>query len=323
MPKTTIEWVSTYAEDGSFTDGYSVNPIKAVNIETGKRGHFCTKVSAECLNCYAESYNLRFGVGLKYTAANLSKVRFELDTRELEQLAKMEEPVTIFPCDMTDLFHERITPWQRDRVFHWFSRMRQHTIMVLTKRPEEAVEYFRQVKAEAVDQFGEDCELLPPRNIKFGVSVGDQKTADERREHFKKIDAVSKFVSYEPALGPVDWTGWEFVNQIITGGESGPSARPYDPQWFRQTRDWCHAHGIAYFHKQNGAFISRDQLKLAGRSLEGLPARVLKRPVVIDGDELFKVGKKLSGRLLDGKEYNGIAPLPSDETWLGVCDVQS
>lgn len=60
------------------------------------------------------------------------------------------------------------------------------------------------------------------------------------------------FQSYEPALGSVNWSGWEFVSQIIAGGESGAGARPADPQWFRDARDWCGANGKAFFFKQWG-----------------------------------------------------------------------
>src|SRR6202012_186572 len=70
------------------------------------------------------------------------------------------------------------------------------------------------------------------------------------------------FVSYEPALGPIDWSGWEFLRWLISGGESGPDARPTHPDWHRGARDFCAAHGIAYFFKQWGNWwpeLDRDR----------------------------------------------------------------
>jgi len=134
----------------------------------------------------------------------------------------------------------------------------------------------------------------PLPNVWLGVSVEDQTRADERREDFRNTPAAVKFVSYEPALGYVNWAGWSFVDQIIGGGESGPNARPSHPQWFRDTRDWCSAEGVHYFHKQNGEYASVSEV-------EG-PGEHYRFP---DGATVRKVGKKRAGRLLDGVEHNG------------------
>lgn len=123
----------------------------------------------------------------------------------------------------------------------------------------------------------------PLRNCHLGVSVEDQKTADERIPLLLQTPAAKRFVSYEPALGPVDfhpflWSPhWEvqesaeesrhredcpcngtgfmppMINQIIVGGESGPGARPFDIQWARQTITQCKAAGVKGFVKQMGS----------------------------------------------------------------------
>jgi protein gp37 len=91
----------------------------------------------------------------------------------------------------------------------------------------------------------------PTNNVWLGVSVENQKAADERRESFKAIPAVRKFVSYEPALEDVNWSGWEFVNQIIFGGESGPHKRQCAPAWAQHTLEFCRSNDIAFFCKQD------------------------------------------------------------------------
>jgi protein gp37 len=108
-----------------------------------------------------------------------------------------------------------------------------------------------------------------------------------------------KFVSYEPALGPVDWSGWEFVNQIIGGGESGPRARPMHPAWQRATRDFCAAQGIAYFFKQHGEFIAHPAPGATWPDGQSVPADL--EPVTYE-----RVGKKAAGRLLDGIQHDGM-----------------
>lgn len=94
--------------------------------------------------------------------------------------------------------------------------------------------------------------------------------------------AAVRFVSYEPALGPVDFTrivmpdgdslGTGLFNDgedsgidwLIVGGESGPYARPFDIAWARSVIDQCKSASVACFVKQLGSAIT-------GLNLEGPP----------------------------------------------------
>jgi len=152
--------------------------------------------------------------------------------------------------------------------------------------------------------------MSPLSNVHLGVSVENQDAADERREYLRQCPAAVKFVSYEPALGPVDWTGWEFVSQIISGGESGPGARPSHPNWHRATRDFCQENGIAYFFKAWGAWLGVDYIGEVNDSLiwkraDGSNRLISKEPPMSfgDGHGAVRVGKKAAGHLLDGKEW--------------------
>jgi protein gp37 len=129
-----------------------------------------------------------------------------------------------------------------------------------------------------------------------GVTVEDQDRADERREAFKNTPAAVKWVSYEPALGPVDWTGWEFVDQITSGGETGHGARPSYPNWHRAARDFCIEKGIKYFFKQHGAFLHASQM------IDSVHYNS-----AIDGDPTHRdvfVKVRTKERLLDGRTWD-------------------
>ena len=209
-----------------------------------------------------------------------------------------------------------------------------HTFQVLTKRPDRMASllnspHFRKMVAQAAYRHAHDRvdagdrhdrimdgAMWPLPNVWAGTSVENQEWADKRQAHFEATPAAVKFVSYEPALGPVDWTGWEFVDQIIGGGESGPSARPAHPDWFRETRDFCAENKIAYFHKQNGEFAPGE---IAGDYLN--PDKRAKGMSLFDGrwdecwseveghcddePDVYRVGKKRAGRLLDGVTHDG------------------
>ena len=158
--------------------------------------------------------------------------------------------------------------------------------------------------------------LWPLSNLWLGVSVENQAAADERREQLERCPAAVKYVSYEPALGPVDWTGWEFVSQIISGGESGPGARPSHPDWHRATRDFCQKHGIAYFFKAWGAWVPfgqrQDHAAISKHASKcwldiwGQPCHPTYSAMMHEPLALFRVGKKRAGRLLDGRTWDKI-----------------
>jgi len=87
-----------------------------------------------------------------------------------------------------------------------------------------------------------------PSNVWIGVTCEDQEHFDRRYPHLHDIAAI-KFISYEPALGPLK-LGNTRPDWIICGGESGPGARQMDPQWARNLRDECAAIAVPFFMKQ-------------------------------------------------------------------------
>jgi len=99
----------------------------------------------------------------------------------------------------------------------------------------------------------------------------------------------------------IEWTGWEFVDQIISGGESGRRARVHCPDWHRNTRDFCIHHEIAYFFKQWGAWMPFEQWK---DDYHGWTKAHNWNLYSNDSPDMVCVGKKVAGRLLDGREWN-------------------
>lgn len=98
----------------------------------------------------------------------------------------------------------------------------------------------------------------------FGVSVEDG-ARKSRIQHLQDAPAGVRFLSVEPligAVGKIDLTG---IDWVIVGGESGPHARPMQPDWVREVRDQCRASQVAFFFKQWGGL----RPKSGGRELDG------------------------------------------------------
>jgi protein gp37 len=96
---------------------------------------------------------------------------------------------------------------------------------------------------------------------------------DQRWKHLQCIPAIIKFISYEPALGPLRLPKHGFLpDWLISGGESGPGARPLDPHWVRDVIADCRRSGVAPFHKQWGTYTSNPLVVEKGMSTEDVEA---------------------------------------------------
>ena len=292
MP-TKIEWVKN--SDGS--QGETWNPLRARNKETGKVGHYCVHVSNGCAGCYAERLQARFGNPIRYAAQDADKVELFLDEKTLALPSKWRRPRMIFVCSMTDLFLEHYDVMDVVSVIDTIRDNPQHTFQVLTKRPVAAGWYLSELFADG----------FPP-NMWLLTSVEDQKTADQRIPELVKMKASVMGISAEPLLGPVNVSPWLHQLQwVICGGESGPAARPMHPDWARSLRDQCQHAGVAYFHKQNGewGWFENMPWDAADDTAAGLyPGK--KTVHWSCGRTSVRCGKKATGRLLDGRTWDGM-----------------
>lgn len=223
----------------------------------------CSKVSEGCLHCYAFRHHPGWVDGeLRRTGPAFTNPD------------RWKEPERIFVCSMSDFFHENAMPEWRQEAWEIMERNRRHVFMLLTKRP-------HLIRSMLPETWFDEPERW--NHIWLGVTVELQKRA-RRVDTLLSIPAAVRFVSFEPLLGPIEvkWvvgnrdlrqTDFEFVDWVITGGESDPMSPRLDPkltQWFRDIRDACRDVGVPYFHKQNGG-REKDAQDGAwgGRDLDG------------------------------------------------------
>lgn len=259
------------------------------------------------------------------------------------------KPRKIFVNSMSDLFHDKVDASFIAQVFAVMSLADQHIFQVLTKRHARmrsllSSDDFPEVVNDNRQQFRAGASELtwPVPGVWLGVSAEDQKWADIRIPALVQSPAAVRFVSAEPLLGPIklhhghshcpthDFSGGFCVgpcsdriapNWLISGGESGPGARPAHPDWFRGLRDDCAQAGIAYFHKQHGAYapvadqprhgdmwVSPDGSTRAWEHGNGHHRRGLgEYRRGMPGEEAVlvrRVGKKHAGRELDGLTWD-------------------
>src|ERR1017187_3148236 len=189
----------------------------------------CSRVSEGCRNCYAERIAARFarlpaeyegtfrphGPFHGFADMTHSGPRWTGKVALIESILdiplRRRKPTVYFVNSMSDLFHEALPDEAIDRVFAVMALCPQHTFQVLTKRAERMSQWVVGWRGHFVFEYESGkstSRIWPLENVHLGVSVEDQPTADERIPHLLRTPAAVRFVSYEPALGPVDFTPW-------------------------------------------------------------------------------------------------------------------
>jgi len=168
-------------------------------------------------------------------------------------------PRLIFVNSMSDLFQEGIPLSFIQQVFAVMTACSQHTFQFITKRP--------QIAASLAPM------LTWSPNVWAGTSVEDASALWRVRE-LQRLPAAVRFLSVEPLLGAIPRLPLKGIHWVIVGGESGPGARPMDPDWVRHIRDRCVSRGVPFFFKQwGGTNRTKRGRRLDGRFWNQMPER--------------------------------------------------
>ncbi|QLF84104.1 hypothetical protein KNV15_gp57 [Gordonia phage Jambalaya] len=255
----------------------------------------CTKVSAGCDRCYAETFAERF----RGTPGHYFENGFDVQLREnkLTEPLRWRKPRKVFVNSMSDLFHDAVPDEYIAQVWAVMALAPQHTFQVLTKRHARmrslltsgafqtavAEHMLARTDADAVKDAGDP---FPLPNVWLGVSTEDQRWADIRIPALLETPAAVRFISAEPLLGRIDLEFEQYydpdlycggcsglvapkhepacgrepgkhwgLDWVIVGGESGRGARPMHPDWARSLRDQCVDAGVPFLFKQFGEWI--------------------------------------------------------------------
>lgn len=209
----------------------------------------CSKISPGCKNCYAERFAERFRGVPGHPFEQGFDIRLVPEALDLP--LKWKSKKFIFVNSMSDLFHEAISDDSIASVFEVMRQASWHSFQVLTKRSRRMVDVCSRITL--------------PKNAWLGVSV-ENADFTWRINDLRETSALIRFLSLEPLLGPIENLQLDGIHWVIVGGESGPRARPMNPEWARSLRDQCGARNVPFFFKQWGGV----QKHRTGRELDGL-----------------------------------------------------
>lgn len=224
----------------------------------------CARVSRACDFCYAEAYAKRIGQPelwkgerRRTSEANWRQpVKWDRDAKAAGVRRR------VFCASLADWLDNQVPDGWRDDLAGMIEATPHLDWLLLTKRPQNFNSH--------APWHSDDI----PANVWLGTTAEDAAEYRRRWPYLAAIEAPVRFISYEPALGPLgdldQWrAGGPVPDWVICGGESGPHARPMDPHWARDIRDQCAARGVPFHFKQWGG----RRPKSGGHLLDGAEHR--------------------------------------------------
>lgn len=197
----------------------------------------CSRVSAGCDNCYAESISLRFGWTKKPWVGENAAENVVIKPHKLKEPYKLKQASRVFVNSMSDMYHPQVPDDFISQIFEVMNYLPQHVFQILTKRPRRAAKWP-----------GPWSE-----NIWQGTSVENRKVL-YRIDQLRECGAKTRFLSVEPLLEDLGELDLDGIHWVIVGGESGRGYRNMDHAWARDIRDQCVEKGVAFFFKQSAAY---------------------------------------------------------------------
>lgn len=281
MAETSIEWTN---RSWNFLSGCTI-------LTAGCTNCYAMKMAAriERMNPGLDHYR---GLTKPSKAGPVWTGKVGIAEAKLLEPLRVKKPAKWFVNSMSDLFHEDVPDSIIDKAFAVMALCPHHTFQVLTKRSARMRGYMANprrpyliarrcldvviadprgyghlmeskawpVASEGDPEDPSDITLKtwPLPNVWLGVSVEDQKRADERIPDLLATPAAVRWISAEPLLGPVDLTQYFYsplemmraLDWVVVGGESGRGARPMHPDWVRSIRDQCADARVPLFVKQ-------------------------------------------------------------------------
>jgi len=223
----------------------------------------CQKVSPGCAHCYADTLSHRYGWDVWGPGKNrrtFGPKRWAEPLKWNAEACREGRSHRVFCSSMCDYLEDHPVI-ERERAKLWqLIRSTPHLDwQLLTKRSDRIA-----------DNLPSDWGSNGYANVWLGVSIENMEYAN-RADDLRSVPAAVRFISYEPALGPLDALPLEGLDWVIFGGESGPQYREADLQWSRDMRDKCAHEGVAYFHKQSSHFFTERGTTLDGKTVRQYP----------------------------------------------------
>lgn len=203
----------------------------------------CQKVSPGCDHCYAEAmmdhryHKVEWGPHGERKRTSEANWRKPIAWNKAAAVRGVR--ARVFCASLADVFDNQVPVEWREELWDLIAWTLELDWLLLTKRPENIAKMLPKASG------------WPWPNVWLGTTAEDQAHYDRRWKALQAIPARVRFISYEPACGPLSITFEpNHPDWVICGGESGPGARHMPAEWARWTKSSCERLVIPFFMKQ-------------------------------------------------------------------------
>lgn len=208
----------------------------------------CTKVSPGCDHCYAETFDKRIGGahwGKGAPRREFGQKHWNEPLKWNAEAEKQGRRFRVFCASMADWTDAEAPAGAVERLHLLWKTTPHLDWLMLTKRP-------ARIDRRLPSDWGSGY-----RNVWLGATVEDVKHGLPRIDVLQSIPTRVRFLSVEPQVENLGNVLLDGIHWVIMGGESGPGARPYNPEWASHLIHQCRMQGAAPFVKQMGAVWAR------------------------------------------------------------------
>jgi len=220
----------------------------------------CENVGPGCDNCYAAAFDKRTG-GEYFNGTIKPRItsvqNWKKPLKWNRDAVKAGQRRKVFCGSMMDWCDLSVGDEYRDKLFQLIRSTPMLDWQLLTKR----AQYIRRCLPK---DWGNGYS-----NVWLGVTVENKTHGLNRAEQLMSIPAEIRFLSIEPLLECLGMYRFDCFDWVIVGGESGPNARPMNPEWVRSIKDQCDVDRVPFFFKQWGG-NTRDK---GGCLIKGLECK--------------------------------------------------
>jgi protein gp37 len=232
----------------------------------------CEKVSPACDNCYAEVFAHRMGLDIwdDKKEGKTGSPRRTFEQKHWNEPLKWQKKAVkegkrhrVFCGSMCDWAEDHPTViGQLPKLWDLIRATPMLDWQLLTKRPHRIAQSLPKDWGTGYD------------NVWLGTTVENNHYV-KRAAQLISNPAKVHFISYEPALGPLDKLDLTDIEWVIYGGESGAKRRPEDLNWARDMKARCEAAGVAFWFKQTSGLYSGTTPTLDGEEIHRFPLELI------------------------------------------------
>lgn len=223
--------------------------------------HGCHKVSEGCAHCYVYRGDAKYD----RDASKVFKThQFKVPVMRMRNGDYKHPGGTLFwTCFTSDFLFEGADEW-RSEAWKMIGQRPDCHFLFLTKRIDR---FMVNLPADWGDGYD---------NVTVGCTCENQHRVDSRLPDFKDLPIKHKLIIHEPLLGEIDVSRYldDSIQEVVVGGESGPSARKCDYSWVQKIRQQCVEAGVSFTFKQTGAnFVKDGRTYMIPRKLQHAQAK--------------------------------------------------